>query len=77
MIADTNKGVGIAGIMGGQNSEITNETAMIVLESAAFDATNIRKSAFDLDMNTDAASLFSKGVNPYFAIMLPTGRRIC
>ncbi|MGI6349085.1 MAG: phenylalanine--tRNA ligase subunit beta [Eubacteriaceae bacterium] len=66
LIADANKGVGIAGIMGGQNSEITNETAMIVLESAAFDATNIRKSAFDLDMNTDAASLFSKGVNPHF-----------
>ncbi len=66
LIADANKGVGIAGIMGGQNSEITDETEMIVLESAAFDATNIRKSAFDMEMNTDAAALFAKGVNPHF-----------
>lgn len=66
LIADAHKGVGIAGIMGGQNSEITDETEMIVLESAAFDATNIRKMAFALGMNTDAAALFSKGVNPRF-----------
>ncbi len=63
LIADTKKGVGIAGIMGGANSEITNSTEMIVLESAAFNADNIRKSSVKMNMNTDAAALFSKGVN--------------
>jgi phenylalanyl-tRNA synthetase beta chain len=64
LIADTKKGVGIAGIMGGQNSEITGSTEMIVLESAAFNANNIRKSANKMGMNTDASALFAKGVNP-------------
>ncbi|NMC56188.1 MAG: phenylalanine--tRNA ligase subunit beta, partial [Eubacteriaceae bacterium] len=63
LITDTKKGVGIAGIMGGQNSEITNDTQMIVIESAAFNAENIRKSSVKMNMNTDAAALFSKGVN--------------
>jgi len=64
LIADENKAVGIAGIMGGQNSEITEKTQMIVLESAVFDADNIRKSAAIMNLKTDAAALFSKGVNP-------------
>ncbi len=64
LITDTKKGVGIAGIMGGQNSEITSSTEMIVIESAAFNANNIRKSASRMGMNTDASALFAKGVNP-------------
>lgn len=63
LITDTKKGVGIAGIMGGANSEITKDTEMIVIESAAFNAENIRKSSVKMNMNTDAAALFSKGVN--------------
>lgn len=64
LISDAQKGVGIAGIMGGQNSEITSHTKTIVLESASFNANNIRKSANKMGMNTDASTLFAKGVNP-------------
>ena len=66
LITDVKKGVGIAGIMGGANSEITNDTEMIVLESAAFNAENIRKSSAKMNMATDAASLFSKGCKAHF-----------
>ncbi len=63
LIADEHKGVGIAGIMGGQNSEITEETRMIVIESAAFNPANIRASLAAMHMETDAGLLFAKGVN--------------
>ena len=64
VIADANKSVGIAGIMGGANSEITDETKMIVFESANFNGANVRKSSKRLGMRTDASSKFEKGLDP-------------
>ena len=64
VIADAHKSVGIAGVMGGANSEITSETKMIVFESANFNGANIRKTSKRLGMRTDASSKFEKGLDP-------------
>lgn len=64
MIADGEKYIGIAGIMGGENSMITDDVSTIVFESATFDGTNIRKSAKRLSMRTDASGKFEKGLDP-------------
>ena len=64
VIADAKKSVGIAGVMGGANSEITNDTKMIVFESANFNGANIRKTSKRLGMRTDASSKFEKGLDP-------------
>lgn len=62
LIADPEKGVGIAGVMGGQNSEITEDTKVVLFESAVFKSSNIRKTARSLHHVTDAAARFIKGV---------------
>ena len=64
MICDGKKPVGIAGIMGGENSMITDDVDAILFEAACFDGTNIRLSGKKLGMRTDAQSKFEKGLDP-------------
>lgn len=63
-ICDGKKAVGVAGIMGGENSMITDDVKTMVFESACFDGTNIRLSSKRLGMRTDASSIFEKGLDP-------------
>jgi len=69
MIADHEKPIGIAGIMGGENSRITEDTKMILFESANFDSANIRLSARQLGMRTDASGRYEKGLDPNMALI--------
>ena len=64
VIADEGRAVGLAGIMGGLNSEIVDDTADVVFESACFDGTCIRKGALALGMRTEASAKFEKGLDP-------------
>ncbi|MBQ2575977.1 MAG: phenylalanine--tRNA ligase subunit beta [Lachnospiraceae bacterium] len=64
MINDGQKPIGIAGIMGGENSMITDDVKTMLFESACFDGTNIRLSAKRLGMRTEASGIFEKGLDP-------------
>ena len=64
MINDGEKEVGIAGIMGGENSKITDDVKTMVFEGATFDGTNIRLSAKKVGLRTDASGKFEKGLDP-------------
>lgn len=64
LIADAEKGVALAGIMGGENSMITEKTTTVLLEAAAFDRTNIRLSSRALNKATDASYTYERGVAP-------------
>ena len=64
MICDAEKPVGIAGIMGGENSKITDDVKDILFEAACFDGTNIRLSAKRQGLRTDASGKFEKGLDP-------------
>ena len=64
MICDADKAVGIAGIMGGENSKITDSVKTMLFEAACFDGTNIRLSGKKLGMRTDAQAKFEKGLDP-------------
>lgn len=64
MICDAEKPVAIAGIMGGENSKITDDVKTMLFEAACFDGTNIRLSGKKLGMRTDAAAKFEKGLDP-------------
>ena len=64
VIADETRAVGLAGIMGGMNSEIVADTTDVVFESACFDGTCIRKGALALGMRTEASAKFEKGLDP-------------
>ncbi len=68
MINDGEKEVGIAGIMGGENSKITDAVKTVVFEAACFDGTNIRLSAKRLGLRTDASGKFEKGLDPNHAV---------
>lgn len=68
MICDTEKAVGLAGIMGGENSKITDDVKDIIFEAACFDGTNIRLSCKRLGVRTDASAKFEKGLDPNNAI---------
>ena len=68
MICDGEKAVGIGGIMGGENSKITDDVKTMVFEAACFDGTNIRLSSKKLGLRTDAAAKFEKGLDPNNAI---------
>ncbi len=61
VIADNDKAIGLAGIMGGLNSEILPDTTTVVFESANFDGTCIRQTANALGMRTDASTKYEKG----------------
>ena len=63
VIADENKAVAIAGVMGGLNSEIENDTEMVVFESAVFNGGNIRKTAKKVGLRTESSSRFEKGLS--------------
>ncbi len=75
VIADETRAVGLAGIMGGENSEIVSDTADVVFESACFDGTCIRKGALSLGMRTEASAKFEKGLDPMNT--LPAVQRAC
>ncbi len=68
MICDGKKPVGIAGIMGGENSMITDSVTTMLFEAACFDGTNIRLSGKKIGMRTDASSKFEKGLDPNQAL---------
>lgn len=68
MICDGKKPIGIAGIMGGENSMITDNVSTMLFEAATFDGTNIRLSGKKLGMRTDAQAKFEKGLDPENAI---------
>lgn len=68
MICDGEKPVGIAGIMGGENSKITDNVQTMLFEAACFDGTNIRLSGKKLGMRTDAQAKFEKGLDPNTAM---------
>lgn len=69
LIADPVKGVGIAGVMGGENSEITENTKAVLFEAAVFKGSNIRRTTRELRHVTDAAARFMKGVEPVNAML--------
>ena len=75
VIADEGRAVGLAGIMGGLNSEIAADTMDVVFESACFDGTCIRKGALALGMRTEASAKFEKGLDPMNT--LPAVNRAC
>ena len=62
-ICDTDKPVAVAGVMGGENSEIVGDTAMVLFESACFNGPSVRRTATALGMRTDASSRFEKGLD--------------
>lgn len=67
MICDAEKEIGIAGIMGGENSKITDDVKTVLLEAATFNGANIRKSAKRIGLRTDASGKFEKGLDPHNA----------
>ena len=67
MICDGEKEIGIAGIMGGENSKITDQVKTVLFEAATFNGPNIRKSAKRLGLRTDASGKFEKGLDPHNA----------
>ncbi len=75
VIADDTRAVGLAGIMGGENSEIVEDTVDVVFESANFDGTCIRKAALALGMRTEASAKFEKGLDVLNT--LPAVNRAC
>ena len=75
VIADNERAIGLAGIMGGENSEIVDDTTMVVFESANFNGTSIRQTALALGMRTDASGKFEKNLDPMMTI--PAVNRAC
>ena len=75
VIADDNKAIGLAGIMGGENSEIMDDTTMVVFESANFNGTSIRQTALALGMRTEASGKFEKSLDPMMTV--PAVQRAC
>ena len=75
VIADDTRAVGLAGVMGGLNSEIVGDTADVVFESANFDGSCIRKTALALGMRTEASAKFEKGLD--ILNTLPAVNRAC
>ena len=75
VIADENKPIGLAGIMGGENSEIKDDTTKVVFESANFNGTSIRQTALALGMRTEASGKFEKNLDPMMTI--PAVQRAC
>ena len=65
VIADTEKPVAVAGVMGGEYSGIMDDTVDVIFESACFDGASVRKTAKKLGMRTDSSARFEKGLDPY------------
>ncbi|MBO4937395.1 MAG: phenylalanine--tRNA ligase subunit beta [Oscillospiraceae bacterium] len=75
VIADDNRAIGLAGIMGGENSEIMDDTTTVVFESANFNGTSIRQTALALGMRTEASGKFEKSLDPMLTV--PAVQRAC
>ncbi len=75
VIADDTRAIGLAGIMGGENSEIVNDTTTVVFESANFNGTSIRQTALALGMRTEASGKFEKSLDPLMTV--PAVQRAC
>lgn len=75
VIADDTRAIGLAGIMGGENSEIREDTTTVVFESANFDGTSIRQAALSLGMRTEASGKFEKNLDPMMTV--PAVQRAC
>ena len=75
VIADETKPIGLAGIMGGENSEIMDDTTTVVFESANFNGTSIRQTALALGMRTEASGKFEKNLDPMMTV--PAVQRAC
>ena len=75
VIADDQRPIGLAGIMGGENSEIMDDTTLVVFESANFNGTSIRQTALALGIRTEASGKFEKNLDPMMTI--PAVERAC
>ena len=75
VIADETKPIGLAGIMGGENSEILDDTTTVVFESANFNGTSIRQTALALGMRTESSGKFEKNLDPMMTV--PALERAC
>ncbi len=75
VIADESKPIGLAGIMGGENSEIMEDTTTVVFESANFNGTSIRQTALALGMRTESSGKFEKNLDPMMTV--PAVQRAC
>ncbi len=75
VIADGEKPIGLAGVMGGENSEIVPDTVDVVFESANFDGTSIRQTALALGMRTESSGKFEKNIDPLLTV--PAVNRAC
>jgi len=75
VIADDTRPIGLAGIMGGENSEIVDDTTTVVFESANFNGTSIRQTALALGMRTEASGKFEKNLDPMMT--MPAVQRAC
>ena len=65
VISDTERAIGVAGVMGGANSEVTDKTVNVLFEAATFKGSTVRRGAKSLGMRTDASALFEKGLDVY------------
>jgi phenylalanyl-tRNA synthetase beta chain len=68
LIADADRGVALAGVMGGENSEIRTDTSRVVLEAAAFQASGIRRTSSRLGLRTEASARFEKALDPGYPL---------
>ncbi|MFT7516854.1 MAG: phenylalanyl-tRNA synthetase beta chain [Myxococcota bacterium] len=75
VIADAEKAVGLAGVMGGLNSEVDADTTSILLESACFDATTVRRSALHHNLRSEASTRFEKSLDPNY--VASASQRVC
>jgi phenylalanyl-tRNA synthetase beta chain len=75
VIADKDKPIAIAGVMGGANTEISSDTKAVLLEVATFDKTSIRKTSKDLGLRSEASSRYEKGVSAELPAMVVD--RVC
>ncbi len=75
VIADGEKPIGLAGVMGGENSEIVDDTVDVVFESANFNGTSIRQTALALGMRTESSGKFEKNIDPLLTV--PAVNRAC
>ncbi len=75
VIADGEKPIGLAGVMGGENSEIVDDTVDVVFESANFNGTSIRQTALALGMRTESSGKFEKNIDPMLTV--PAVNRAC
>ena len=75
VIADHTRAIGLAGVMGGENSEIMDDTTTVVFESANFNGTSIRQTALALGMRTEASGKFEKNLDPMMTV--PAVQRAC